>query len=228
MNLYQRSEIHFFEHDARAKIAPKLTASVKANYNYYGVSNLTEVYGTGANYGPSGTGKYGRGGSQSGSYNFLGMLQTNDNEFQVADETITLDAIVAAEVYGNTESHSWSKETNGGLVAPAVFAFSNSMNKIEPVFNYTPRNEQAFGLSAIINLSWRDQVYLELTGRNDWLSTLTYPSYMVTGLDNYTVFYPSANLSWVFTDSFEMPDWFSFGKLRASIAKVGMQNHMHS
>jgi len=136
-----------------------------------GVSNLTKTYGTGANYGPSGTGSYGRGGSQSGSYNFLGMLQTNGNEFTIADETITLDAIVAAEVYGNTESHSWSKSTNGGLVAPAVFAFSNSKNKIEPVFNYTPRNEQVFGLSAIINLSWRDQVYLELTGRNDWLST---------------------------------------------------------
>lgn len=69
-------------------------------------------------------------GSQSGSYNFLGMLQTNGNEFTIADETITLDAIVAAEVYGNTESHSWSKSTNGGLVAPAVFAFSNSKIKL--------------------------------------------------------------------------------------------------
>lgn len=223
MNLYQRSENSFLSNmTLRAKISPKLAASIKANYNYYGISNLTKVYGTGANYGPSGTGRYGRGGDISGSYNFLGMLQTNGNEFKIADETITLDAIFAAEVYGNTESHSWSKETNGGLVAPAVFAFSNSKNKIEPVFNYTPRNNQAFGLSAIVNLSWRDQVYLELTGRNDWLSTLTYPSYMITGLDNYTVFYPSANLSWVFTDTFEVPDWFSFGKLRASIARVGM------
>lgn len=229
MNLYQRAENSFLTNiTLRANILPKLTASVKANYNYYGVSNLTKTYGTGANYGPSGTGSYGRGGSQSGSYNFLGMLQTNGNEFTIADETITLDAIVAAEVYGNTESHSWSKSTNGGLVAPAVFAFSNSKNKIEPVFNYTPRNEQVFGLSAIINLSWRDQVYLELTGRNDWLSTLTYPSYMITGLDNYTVFYPSANLSWVFTDTFEVPDWFSFGKLRASIAKVGMGTHPYA
>lgn len=223
MNLYQRSENSFLSNmTLRAKITPKLTASIKANYNYYGTSNLTKVYGTGANYGPSGTGKYGRSGSISGSYNFLGMLQTNNNKIKIANEEINLDAILATEVYGNTESHSWSKETNGGLVSPAVFAFSNSKNKIEPVFNYTPRNNQAFGLSAIVNLSWRDQVYLELTGRNDWLSSLTYPSYMITGLDNYTVFYPSANLSWVFTDSFKMPEWFSFGKLRASIARVGM------
>ena len=63
MNLYQRAENSFLTNiTLRANILPKLTASVKANYNYYGVSNLTKTYGTGANYGPSGTGSYGRGG----------------------------------------------------------------------------------------------------------------------------------------------------------------------
>ena len=97
------------------------------------------------------------------------------------------------------------------------------MNKIEPWFNYSHRNMQTFGLSGILNLGWRDQLFLELTARNDWLSSLTYPTYM-NGRNNYTVFYPSANLSWVFTDSFRevTPDWFSFGKIRASVAKVGM------
>ena len=45
-------------------------------------------------------------------------------------------AIAAAELYGNTEAHSWEKQTNGGLVTPGVFSFSNSMNKIDPKFNY--------------------------------------------------------------------------------------------
>ena len=132
-------------------------------------------------------------------------------------------AIAAAELYGNTEGHSWGKQTNGGLVTPGVFSFSNSVNKIEPWFNYSHRNMQTFGLSGILNLGWRDQLFLELTARNDWLSSLTYPTYM-NGRNNYTVFYPSANLSWVFTDSFRevTPDWFSFGKIRASVAKVGM------
>ena len=223
MNLNQRNENSLLSNMMlRANIAPFLTASLKGNYNYYGISTLEKQYGTGANYGPSGTGYYGRGGSISGSYNFLGMLQTTGNKINIAGETITLDAIVAAELYGNTESHSWSKGTNGGLVTPGVFAFSNSKNKIEPAFNYTPRNNQTFGVSGIINLAWREQVYLELTGRNDWLSTLTYPSYMVTGQNNYTVFYPSANLSWVFSETFKAPQWFTLGKLRASLARVGM------
>ncbi|MHB9056002.1 MAG: SusC/RagA family TonB-linked outer membrane protein [Paludibacteraceae bacterium] len=223
MNLYQRSENSMLSNlTLRAKIAPWLNASLKGNYNYYGISTLTKEYGTGANYGPSGSGKYGRGGSISGSYNFLGMLQTTGNEIHLGNEKITLDAIVAGELYGNTESHSWSKETAGGLDLPGVFAFSNSRNTIVPAFNYSPSNTQSFGISAIVNLAWREQLYLELTGRNDWLSSLTYPEYMTSGMNNYTVFYPSANLSWVFTETFKTPDWFSFGKLRASLARAGM------
>lgn len=223
MNLNQRSENSLLSDiTLRAKIAPWLTASLKANYNYYGISTLEKTYGTGENYGPTGTGSYSRGGSNSGSYNFLGMLQSANNTIKIGDEKITLDAIVAAELYGNTEAHSWSKGTNGGLVTPAVFAFSNSVNKITPIFNYTPRNNQTFGLSGIINLGWREQVYLEVTARNDWLSTLSYPTYMQTGENNYTVFYPSVNASWVFTETFKLPKWFSFGKLRASWARVGM------
>ncbi len=208
----------------RAKITPWLTGSLKGNYNYYGISSENRWYGTGENYGPSGSGGYGRSGSTEGNYNFMGMLQMPEQAFKMADQDFTVSAIVAAELYGNTEKHSWSKQTNGGLVVPGVFSFSNSKNKIEPTFNYTPRNEQTFGISGIVNLGWKDQVFLELTGRNDWLSTLTYPSYMLSGKNNYSVFYPSANASWVFTDTFrdKIPEWFSFGKLRASIARVGM------
>ncbi len=229
MNLKQRLENSLLSTlTLRAKIAPKLSASLKANYNYYGISMLEKSYGTGENYGPSGTGYYGRNGNISGSYNFLGMLQTTGNEINIGSEKITLDAILAGELYGNTEAHSWGKGTNGGLVTPAVFAFSNSKNKIEPWYNYTPRNNQTFGLSGIINLGWREQVYLELTGRNDWLSTLTYPTYMTTGKNNYSVFYPSANLSWIFTETFKLPEWYSYGKLRASIAQVGMGTHPYA
>ena len=206
-----------------ANIAPWLRASLKANHNYYGTSHESHSVGTGEYGGPSGSGGYGRSGSISGYYNFMGMLQMPEQTFRIGGEAFTVAAIAAAELYGNTEAHSWGKHTNGGLVTPGVFSFSNSMNKIDPWFNYSPRSEQTFGLSGILNLGWRDQLFLELTARNDWLSSLAYPKYM-NGQNNYTVFYPSANLSWVFTDSFRnaIPDWFSFGKIRASVAKVGM------
>ena len=223
MNLSQRKENSMLTNlTLRAEIAPWLTASVKGNYNYYGISTLGETYGTGADYGPTGTGSYSRGGSNSGSYNVLGMLQSNNNTIKIGGEEVTLDAIIAAEVYGNTESHSWSKSTSGGLVVPAVFAFSNSVSTIIPSYTYTPRNNQTFGISGILNLGWRDMLFLEVTARNDWMSTLTYPSYMQQGKNNYSVFYPSINSSFVFTEAFDLPEWFSFGKVRASWARVGM------
>ena len=51
---------------------------------------------------------------------------------------------------------------------------------------------------------------MNLTGRNDWFSTLD--------PDNNHYFYPSIGMSWVFSDTFKTPDWFTFGKIRASYA----------
>jgi len=104
MNLDQRSENSLLSNvTLRAKIAPKLTASLQGNYNYYGISTMWQSYGQGANYGPTGSGGYGRGGNNSGSYNFLGMLQSMENKLQLGDEAITVDGILAAELYGNKE-----------------------------------------------------------------------------------------------------------------------------
>lgn len=63
---------------------------------------------------------------------------------------------------------------------------------------------------ATADFGWKNQIFLNLTGRNDWFSTLS--------PDNNSYFYPSATLSWVFTDTFDTPEWFTFGKIRGSYA----------
>lgn len=55
--------------------------------------------------------------------------------------------------------------------------------------------------------------YLDFSARNDWSSTLP--------LDNNSYFYPSVSSSFIFTETFDAPNWFTFGKLRASWAQVG-------
>ncbi|WP_459189748.1 SusC/RagA family TonB-linked outer membrane protein [Parabacteroides sp. APC149_11_2_Y6] len=65
---------------------------------------------------------------------------------------------------------------------------------------------------ATADLGWKNQLFLNLTGRNDWFSTLS--------PENNSYFYPSATLSWVFTDTFKMPEWFTFGKIRGSYASA--------
>ena len=64
-------------------------------------------------------------------------------------------------------------------------------------------------------VDWRNAIFLTVTGRNDWTSTLP--------KNNRSYFYPSVSGAIAFTELFResLPDWFSFGKIRASWAQVG-------
>jgi TonB-linked SusC/RagA family outer membrane protein len=63
-------------------------------------------------------------------------------------------------------------------------------------------------------ISYKDFLYLNVTARNDWFSTLS-PA-------NRSILYPSASGSFVFSQAFEnLPTWLNFGKVRAAYAEVG-------
>jgi hypothetical protein len=63
-------------------------------------------------------------------------------------------------------------------------------------------------------ISFRNYLFLNVTARNDWFSTLS-PA-------NRSIFYPSVSGSYVFSQAFDnMPSWLTFGKLRAAVAEVG-------
>ena len=222
MNTRQRNETSILaDVTLRAHLTNWLDASVKSNYNYYGYNYMYKGYAQNLNN--AGGYGYERQGQTEGNYNFLAMLATK--EFQFA-ENFTVRGNLAGEIYGNTAKNWWKKNTVGGFIVPGVFAFSNSAKNMKTEggydFTYTPRNQQTTSLFGIVNLGWKDQIFLELTARNDWLSTLTYPTYVAEGMSNYSVFYPSANASWVFSDTFDLPEVMSLGKFRASIARVGM------
>ncbi len=69
-------------------------------------------------------------------------------------------------------------------------------------------------LFATAQLGWKETLYLDLTARNDWASTLAYTQ-------NKGFFYPSIGASWILSNTLRLPEWMSFAKLRASWAKVG-------
>lgn len=62
-----------------------------------------------------------------------------------------------------------------------------------------------------LSLGWDNYLFLELTGRQERSSTLKDQSF----------FYPSANLSFLFSNAFRMPAWWNHGKLRLSYGIVG-------
>lgn len=75
------------------------------------------------------------------------------------------------------------------------------------------RKKRLVGLYGDLSIDYDEMLFLNITARNDWTSTLP--------IGNNSFFYPSVNLGYVFTESFDQPEFLSFGKLRASYAEVG-------
>ena len=69
------------------------------------------------------------------------------------------------------------------------------------------------GLFGDATFSWDDTIFLELTARNDWSSTLP--------IDNNHYFYPGATLSFLFTNYLPKNNILSFGKLRLAYGRTG-------
>lgn len=98
-----------------------------------------------------------------------------------------------------------------GLSVPGLYNFANANSTTS---NNSFSERHLFGVFADATLGFRDYLFLNLTGRNDWSSTLP--------RSNRSFFYPSTNLSFVFTDAFNLPDRIlTFGKLRLNFAQVG-------
>lgn len=98
-----------------------------------------------------------------------------------------------------------------GLVTPGVYKLANGITS--PVLNSTTREKQVNSLYGTINMNYGKILFLDITGRNDWYSTLP--------IQNNSFFYPSASLSAVVSDMTELPEQISFLKLRTSWAQVG-------
>ena len=63
---------------------------------------------------------------------------------------------------------------------------------------------------------WKGLLYLDITARNDWSSTLAHTDSKNTGF-----FYPSIGATWILNKTCSLPKWISFAKVRASWAEVG-------
>ena len=101
-------------------------------------------------------------------------------------------------------------KTNGGLVNPFVYSLGNSVSALLPPIE-SDIHLRKYGYYGQVSLGYANMLYLDATGRFDKSSTL--PE------DNNTYFYPSASLSFVFSEMLESPA-ISFGKVRVGFAQV--------
>lgn len=117
---------------------------------------------------------------------------------------------VTANIGGNMQRNvmkQWKADSVRPFLIDGLYSVNNT--GIRP-FNKYYSEFQVNSIYGSADIGFKNQVFLNLTARNDWFSTLN-PK-------NNSYLYPSVGMSWVFSDTFKFPNWFTFGKLRASYA----------
>ncbi len=144
------------------------------------------------------------------SFNFK---EFNSNFFLTATKNLSENLRGSLMVGHNATSISTDNLVGRGetFIAPGFFDISNTTN-------FTARRSRSLrrlvGVFSEAKLDYKNMLYLSITGRNDWSSTLP--------ADNRSFFYPSVSMSYILTESFLKDNSVvSYAKLRGSLAQVG-------
>ena len=158
---------------------------------------------------PDGTAFYKEGRVEQGESKFF---ERNYELLLGLDKNLSDDISFNLNVGGNLMSvKSFGTSITGlGLNIPLFLNINNTKQRHAGSSVSEKKTNSLFGVA---ELGFRDWLFVNVTGRNDWYSTLNPAS------NNY--FYPSIGGSFIFTELFDLPDFFSFGKLRSSYATVG-------
>ncbi|RIJ37084.1 SusC/RagA family TonB-linked outer membrane protein [Pontibacter oryzae] len=101
--------------------------------------------------------------------------------------------------------------TARNLTIDGLYDYANATSTV-PSQSISER--RLVGIWGDLGLSYKEYLFLNVTGRNDWSSTLP--------VDNRSYFYPSVSTGFVFTDAFNIQsNILDYGKIRASWANVG-------
>jgi len=143
-----------------------------------------------------------------------------ENNILTSNFTITANKKVSDFDLGLMLGHNYEQNTYFSQRQSAIglltefISVNNADNDNQTFSNYQSKKRlySAFGE---FNASYKNMIFMSVTGRNDWSSTLSE--------ENRSFFYPSVSGSFVFSELFDdgLKDKFSFGKVRASWSQVG-------
>lgn len=187
-------------------------------YDYYknedGIRNPAGVFSTNGgsigktfNFGFSGKGLYGMNESWGNSIN-SDLIATYNKT--VGDWNF--DVLGGGSIFYHQDKE-FGARTRNGLAVPGWYSLANAVPSTTAgvdaiVNNYGTWARQVNSLYGKASISWKNAVYLDATGRNDWSST------QLKNARSY--FYPSLASSIIMSELLKTPDWLSLWKLRAS------------
>lgn len=132
-------------------------------------------------------------------------------------EDFALDVAIGGSINDKNVNSTRYDSKNASLKYANVFNLANIVvngsASIDQKIDSRRQLQSVFGTAQV---GYQDKVFLDLTARNDWASTLAYTSHEKSGF-----FYPSAGLSFLIDKWIQLPEWISFAKLRGTYSKVG-------
>lgn len=185
--------------NASYEITSWLKAMVRGGVDAYSKKNKWQN-AMSANYSWDRKGFFGI--SRNSGYSF------NSDAILMADKTwgkFNLDVLGGASMYYYSDDRL-RNTTAGGLTVPGFYSLNASVDPIKGSSELY--RKQVNSLYSKLSLSWASTYFLDLTGRNDWSSTLS--------KDDRSYFYPSAAASVVLSEIIPLPSFWNFWKLRSS------------
>ena len=132
-------------------------------------------------------------------------------------EDFTLDVAIGGSINDKNVNSTRYDSKNASLKYANVFNLANIvMNGSASIDQKIDSRRQLQSVFGTAQVGYQDKVFLDLTARNDWASTLAYTSHEKSGF-----FYHSAGLSFLIDKWIQLPEWISFAKLRGTYSKVG-------
>ncbi|MDP4238188.1 MAG: SusC/RagA family TonB-linked outer membrane protein [Bacteroidota bacterium] len=131
-------------------------------------------------------------------------------------KNLAINALAGFQQYRYDELYRYVNQNN--LIVPDDNSLANSGNYVN--INENIRKKKTVGAYGSLSLGYKNYLYMDLTGRNDWSSSLP--------ASNNSFFYPSISGSFVFSEALKIDKIISFGKIRASWAQVGNDPDIYS
>ncbi len=192
-----------------AEITPWLNAFVRTSVDLIG--SEFESKNTTTNPDRVSGGYFGRTVSKDKVYNTDVMATAHKNDFFIKGLNASVSGMF--NTYSNN-SRGVMGSNSSTFAVPGVYSLSNWVNINNTSMRETRYDVKSQSVLGLVNLSYKDYLFLDITGRNDVTSTLPKG-------DNST-FYPSANAAFVFTEAFDLgklKNILSYGKLRVAYGK---------
>ncbi|MEK9604165.1 MAG: SusC/RagA family TonB-linked outer membrane protein [Flavobacteriaceae bacterium] len=193
------------------QISDKINFQARASYDF---SNKSYEQRHAATSNPTNTGANGRWDYRrfNDELFYADGIFTYNGQFT---DDISLTAIAGASIQKTTFGEGVNVTTgdNGILFYANEFSFQNLPTNIQVQSTLSSRVEKQ-ALFGNLVFGYKDFLFIDVSGRNDWASTLA-------GTGNESYFYPSYGLSAIISQMINLPEFVSFAKVRASSATVG-------